>query len=98
VGAMVGVAVGLGTNHLLKQDEKPKSINIVAPQAMPAIERLTTQDNRILSEYKEPDSGRLSPVSKRYYDHLKHELNTTQDKAKLLKIKYKLHEMAKKQG
>jgi hypothetical protein len=64
---------------------------------MPAITRLSEADNRILSEYKEPDSGRLSPVSKKYYDQLKHELNTTQDKAKILKIKYKLHDMAKEQ-
>jgi Na+/glutamate symporter len=106
VGTMVGVAVGMGTNYLLakreeeeqKRIEEEKRKKRIPPQAIPAITRLSEQDHRILSEYKEPDSGRLSPVSKQFYDHLKDELNTTQDKAKLLKIKYKLHDMAKKQG
>lgn len=107
VGAITAVAVGVGTNYLLETRENDKRKQqlemtnrqrLIAPQAMPAITQLSEQDKQVLSEYKEPDSGRLSPVSKMYHDHLKQKLNTTQDKAKLLKIKYKLHEMAKKQG
>jgi hypothetical protein len=63
----------------------------------PAITRLSETDKRILKEYKEPDPERLSLINKTYYKYLKNELNTTQDKAEILKIKIELDKMAKEQ-
>ena len=96
VGAMVGVAAGLATSYFLKEDDKPKTNTVIEPQEMPAIAKLSEEEQQKFQEFAQPDPGRLSPVSKMQYEHLKKIHDTTTDKNELLQMKFQLHDMAKR--
>jgi Na+/glutamate symporter len=105
VGTMVGVVVGVGTNYLLakreeeeeqKRIEEEKHKKRIPPQAIPAISQLSEEERRTFQQFEQPNPGRLSPVSKMQYEHLKKIHDTTKDKSELLQIKFQLHDMAKR--
>ena len=83
-------------SSFLKEDDKPKTNTVIEPQEMPAIAKLSEEEQQKFQEFAQPDPGRLSPVSKMQYEHLKKIHDTTTDKNELLQMKFQLHDMAKR--
>jgi hypothetical protein len=104
-GTVIGSLLGTATYILLGDDNsKPEALTASnadnslgnQEQEVTALFQLSEEERCTFQQFRQPDPGRLSPVSRLQCEHYKKIHDTTRDKNELLEMKFKLHDLARR--